>query len=167
MFIKRLNYFFLGVTILGSIFLVYNWYQNYTFKNNPLNEKTLQRIALKHNILQELSYNKFGIKRLIPIEISDKMPSKLFGAATYSQNGQIKIFLNKKRFKESSDYMIDDVLPHEYAHAIMFVLGDFTKQNGGHSIRWQNICKALNGINCNRFVDHDDVIMGKSIFFWY
>lgn len=61
--------------------------------------------------------------------------------------------------------MINDVLPHEYAHALMFVKRVFTDENGGHSKQWQNICIALEGINCNRFVDHDDVIMGKSIFF--
>jgi hypothetical protein len=165
MFLKRLNYFFLSITILGSIFLVYSWINTYNFKKNPLDEKIVKKVKEKQYYLEKLSYQKFGINRKIPLIISDKMPSKLFGAATYSKNGQISIYLNKKRFKESSEYMINDVLPHEYAHALMFVKGYFTDENGGHSKQWQNICIELEGINCNRFVDHDDVIMGKSIFF--
>lgn len=165
MFIKKLNYFFLLVTILGSIFLVYSWINTYNFKNNPLDEKIVNQIEEKQYYLQNLTYKKFGINKKVPIEVSNNMPSKLFGAATYSNNGQIKIFLNKKRFKESSKYMIEDVLPHEYAHAVMFLIGNFTDEAGGHSKKWQNICKALEGINCNRFVDHNDVIIGKTNFF--
>ena len=165
MFIKKLNLFFLTLTVLGSIFIVYNWYENYQFKNNPLDISIQKRIQNKHKYLQSISNQKFGIKRNIPVLISDKMPSNLFGAATLSQQGKIQIFLNKKRFQESIDYMIDDVLPHEYAHALMFAFGNTTNKNGGHTLKWQNICKALNGLRCNRFVDHDDIIIGKTNFF--
>lgn len=166
MFIKKLNLFFLTVTILGSVFLVYNWYQNYQFKNNPLSEKIMQKIYQKHRYLETLSYQKFGIKRKIPVKISDTMPSKLFGAATYSMDGKIVVFLNKKRFQESVNYMIDDVLPHEYAHAIMFVKGDFSDKFGGHTKKWQNICIALEGQRCDRFVNHKDIIIGKTDFLY-
>lgn len=165
MFIKKLNLFFLLVTVLGSAFLVYSWYKNYQFKNNPLDSKIQERINKKHRYLEHLAYQKFGIKRKIPVRISDKMPSKLFGAATFSKNSQIVVFLNKKRFQESLDYMIEDVLPHEYAHAIMFINGNFSDINGGHTKKWQNICKALNGLRCDRFVNNKDIIIGKTNFF--
>ncbi|PLY08465.1 MAG: sprT domain-containing protein [Arcobacter sp.] len=165
MFIKKLKLFFIIITILSSIFLIYSWYENYQFKNNPLDKKIQKKIQEKKQYLQILTYNKFNIKRKIPIIVSDKMPSNLFGAATLSKNGQIQIFLNKKRFQESVEYMIEDVLPHEYAHALMFVKGNITKQNGGHTLKWQNICKALNGLRCDRFVDHNDIIIGKTSFF--
>jgi len=61
--------------------------------------------------------------------------------------------------------VIEDVLPHEYAHALMFYTNNFTKENAGHSILWQKYCKALNGLRCNRFVNHNDVIIGKTNFF--
>jgi len=165
MFIKRLNYFFLFITILGSIFLIYSWYENYQFKNNPLNEDIQKKIQEKKQYLEVLSYKKFNIKRKIPVIISDKLPSNLFGAATFSKDGEIQIFLNKKRFQESVSYMIDDVLPHEYAHALMFIYGDTSDENGGHSLKWQKICKSLNGLRCDRFVDHNDIIVGKTSFF--
>ena len=165
MFIKRLNYFFLFITILGSIFLIYSWYENYQFKNNPLNEDIQKKIQEKKQYLEVLSYKKFNIKRKIPVIISDKLPSNLFGAATFSKDGEIQIFLNKKRFQESISYMIDDVLPHEYAHALMFIYGDTSDKNGGHSLKWQKICKSLNGLRCDRFVDHNDIIVGKTSFF--
>lgn len=165
MFIKKLKLFFLLVIIIGSVFLLSSLYKDYQFKNNPLNKQIREEIYKKYETLEALAYKKFGIKRKIPIKISDKMPSRLFGAATYSKNKDITIFLNKKRFQESINYMINDVLPHEYAHALMFVMGDFTNENNGHSKKWQNICKALEGQKCDRFVNNDDIIMGKTIFF--
>lgn len=165
MFIKRLNLFFLFVTILGSIFLVFSWYKNYQFKNNPLEKSITWEINKKHKTLQNITYKKFNINKKFPVIISDKMPSKLFGAATYSKTGKIEIYLNKKHFQESLDYMIEDVLPHEYAHALMFLNKSFTDKKGGHTKQWQNICKSLNGLRCDRFVNNHDIIIGKTNFF--
>ena len=165
MFLKKLKFTFLSLTILASIFLVFNWYKSYEFKNNPLDEKILKKIKTKQIELYNLSYHKFGIREKIPVLISDKMPSSLYGAATFSKTSEIKIYLNKKRFKESSDYMLDNVLPHEYAHALMFATNNFTDDNGGHSLKWQKICQALNGLKCDRFVNHNDIIIGKTNFF--
>ncbi|WP_072682027.1 SprT-like domain-containing protein [Arcobacter sp. LA11] len=165
MFLKKLKIFFIIVVILGTLFLVYSWYKNYQFKNNPLNQNIVEKINKKHKELEILTYQKFNIKRKIPVTVSDKMPSKLYGAATFSKSGQIQIFLNKKYFQESLEYMIDDVLPHEYAHALMFVKGNTTNQKGGHTKEWQNICKSLNGLRCDRFVNIDDIIIGKTNFF--
>ncbi|NVJ54043.1 MAG: SprT-like domain-containing protein [Campylobacteraceae bacterium] len=165
MFLKRLKLFFTAVTVLGTIFLIYSIYNTHKFKTSDLDEKTKNRINQKTIYLQSLAYRKFAVKRKIPIKISNKLPSNLFGAATFSQTGEIVIYLNKKRFKESVDYMIEDVLPHEYAHALMFVFGDVSKENGGHSKKWQNICKALEGKRCNRFVNHNDVIFDKTNLF--
>ncbi len=161
MFIKKLNLLFLFITLVGSLFLIYTWYKDYKFKNNPLNEKTLLKIKEKELELRNLAFIKYGVKKVIPIKISDKMPAKLFGAATTDKKGNITIFLNKNRFKESIDYMIDDVLPHEYAHALMFVFEDYSNENAGHSLKWENICKSLNGLRCDRFVNHYDVISNK------
>ena len=165
MFLQRLKSFFIAVTVLATIFLIYSWYDNYKFKNSQLSEDIKQQVYIKTLHLQNLAYRKFGIKRKIPIRFSDKMPSKLFGAAVLNKTGEIVVFLNKKRFKESVEYMIEDVLPHEYAHAIMFIKNDLTRENAGHSKKWQNICKALEGKRCDRFVNHNDVIFGKTNLF--
>lgn len=165
MFLNKLKQLFLIVTIISSLILVYNWYKTFEFKNNPLSKDIKKQIFLKQKELEFLTKKKFGISKKIPIRISDKMPSKLFGAATFSKDEKITIYLNKNRFHESTSYMIEDVLPHEYAHALMFSIGNFSKQNGGHTKKWQNICKALNGKRCNRFVNHDDIIIGKTNFF--
>ncbi len=45
-------------------------------------KKTRLSIYKKHKYLENLAYQKFNIKRKIPVVVSDKMPSKLFGAAT-------------------------------------------------------------------------------------
>ena len=165
MFLQKLKFMFLFLTILALIFLIYNWYKSYEFKNNPLDKKILKEIKIKHIELQKLTYQKFGINRKIPVIISDKMPSSLYGAATFSETNEIKVYLNKKRFEESTDYMLDNVLPHEYAHALMIETNNFTNENGGHSLKWQKICKSLNGLKCDRFVNHNDIIIGKTNFF--
>jgi hypothetical protein len=123
----------------------------------------MKKLETKNNNIKKLIQKKYNIKIDIPIIISKKVPNNLFGLAVYN-GGNIKIVLNKNRFKESSEYMINNVLPHEWAHAMMFVFGKFTKENGGHTKQWQDICLALDGIKCDRFVNHNDIVMGKLNF---
>ena len=165
MFIQQLKKFFLIVVILASALLTYLWYDDYVFSTNPLSKEIQNKIDEKHQTLKYLTYENFNINRVFPIFISDKLDSSKFGMAVYSKDGQIKIYLNKNRFKENEDYMINDVMPHEYAHAIMFAIRDFTDENKGHSKKWQNICKKLDGLRCDRFVNHNDVLIEKTNIF--
>lgn len=139
-------------------------YNDSHFKNNPLPLNIVKQINQKKYQLQKIVKEKYNINFNIPILISDKMPNNLFGLAVYTQKHEIKIVLNKNRFKESVDYMIDFVLPHEYAHAVMFKLGKFKEENEGHSKQWQQICLTLGGKQCDRYVNHKDVIYGKIPF---
>ena len=63
MFLQRLKLFFITVTVLGTIFLIYSIYNTYKFKTSDLNEKTQNRITQKTQYLQKLAYQKFGVKR--------------------------------------------------------------------------------------------------------
>jgi len=162
MFFQNLQKLFLGVTIVGTLLLIYLWYEDYSFTNNPLESKYQQQVNLKHAKLKILAYKNFNIKRNFPVIISNNMSSSKFGMTTFDTKGRIEIYLNKKRFKENDKYMIDDVLPHEYAHAIMFAIGDFTNENSGHSKKWQNICLKLEGARCDRFVNHQDILIEKT-----
>ena len=56
------------------------------------------------------------------------------------------------------------VLTHEYAHAMMFYFGDLTKENSGHTKKWQEICYDIGGTTCERFVDRHDILIGKVRF---
>lgn len=154
---------FMSITIISIILLVYVFYKDSSFKKNPLSLDILNEIKQKEKELKYLVYKNYGIKVNIPIIIDDKIDDNLYGYATY-KNDNIRIVLNKKRFQETKDYMIKYVLPHEYAHAMMFVFGDRTHENGGHTKKWQDICMALNGIKCNRFVQRDDILMEKVRF---
>ena len=118
------------------ILLVYITYKSSNFKNKPLDSSIQSQLRDKEFILKQLVYKKYHKNVNIPIIISPKLPNKLFGLASYD-NGNIKIYLNKNRFQESSEYMIDYVLPHEYALALMFIFNKFPKQNGGHTKLWQ------------------------------
>ena len=165
MFLKRLKSFFLLTTVLASFLLFYLWYDDYQFSNNSLEEKYQVLISKKIKKLQYLSYQYFNINRKFPILISNKLESNRYGMTTFDKNQQIKIYLNKKRFKENHKYMIDDVLVHEYAHAIMFEKRDFTDKNSGHTKKWQNICKKLEGLRCDRFVNTRDILIEKTNLF--
>lgn len=165
MFFKNLQKIFFFITISAIALLVYIWYENHSFKTNPLDTKYLDLINQKHSNLRYLAFKHFGLKKEFPIIISNNMNQNRFGMAVHEKNGNIKIYLNKKRFKENSNYMINDVLPHEYAHAIMFAFRDFSKENSGHTKKWQNICKKLNGLRCTRFVNHQDILYEKTELF--
>ncbi len=120
MFIHKLYYFFLSLVIASGLLLVYNWYKSYEFDNNPLSQELTQQIFEKKQQTRQLLRANFGFDLDVPLIVSEKLPSSLFGAAVFTQDEKIIIYLNKKRFKESSDYMIHHVIPHEYAHAVMF-----------------------------------------------
>ena len=164
MFIQKLYRFFFALVIVSVFLLAYNWHKDYEFDTNPLSQKLEKQIFEKKQQTRQLLRANFGFDLDVPLIVSEKLPSSLFGAAVFTQDEKIIIYLNKKRFKESSDYMIHHVIPHEYAHAVMFHLKDFSKEQSGHSIKWQNICKKLNGIKCDRFVDNHDIIIGKTSF---
>lgn len=166
MFLKRLKFIFVLFTLISLIFLFYIWYKDFNFDNSPLDSKIRSEISKKHKELEYLAFQRFGVRSTIPVIISNKIPAKIYGMAIINQSKKIVIYLNKKRFKESSKYMINDVLPHEYAHALMFVFNDFTKTNGGHTLKWENICKKLNGLKCDRFVDNHDIVIGKTKFLY-
>jgi predicted SprT family Zn-dependent metalloprotease len=150
------------IVLIALILLAYNWYINYAFKNNPLSQEIMNKVNQKTQHLEALAFKHYKVQTKIPVIISDKMPNRLYGAATYSKQFKSAIYLNKKRFQENVNYMIDSVLPHEYAHAIMFQLGYITKKNGGHTLKWQQICLQLGGNKCNRFVNNNDVILEKT-----
>lgn len=137
-------------------------YQDYIFDNNPLSEEIKNEIRNKElKIIQKVKIY-YGINFNPPLIISSKMPHQIYGLSSYTTQNNIEIFLNKKRFKESKDYMINDVLAHEYAHALMFKLRNFSNKNAGHSIKWQKACIILGGRKCNRFVNYHDIAMSKA-----
>ena len=164
MFIQKLYKFFFYIVIASLLLLGYNFYQNYKFDNNPLPQAMQEEIFAKKQDTRRLLMQHYGFDLDVPINISDKLPNNLYGVAVYNENKKIIIYLNKKRFKESSNYMINNVLPHEYAHAVMFSLGDFSHEKSGHSKKWQDICTNIGGLKCSQFVDHHDIIIGKTSF---
>lgn len=164
MFIQRLNQFFFFVVVISLVLLGYYWYQDYRFNKEPLPQKYQDQIAYKKQQTRLLLRQNMGINLNVPVLVSDKLPDNLYGATVFTKQREIIIYLNKKRFQESSKYMIDHVIPHEYAHAVMFYLGDFSKKQSGHTQKWQAICKKLNGLKCNRFVDSHDILIGKTSF---
>ena len=150
----------LFLTLSSLVLLGFVIYKDNSFKNNPLPKEITKELYLKNEQLKAKIRSVYKVNVDIPIIISDELPDNLFGMAAY-KNKKIAILLNKNRFQENKNYMIHNVLPHEYAHALMFYFGNFDKTNGGHTKRWEQICIKIGGIKCDRFVGHDDILIEK------
>ncbi len=149
--------------VLAIAFLANNYYQSYSFKHNDISQDYKNRIAQKE---QEVLYHmqeNFGFVFRVPLIVTDEFKGKLYGLTSY-KNGEIKIYLNKKVMQESMDYMVESVIAHEYAHALMFKLGHLHTKDKGHSKEWQETCVKLGGVDCQQYVDRDEIIMSKMPF---
>lgn len=162
--IKKLQAIFLIVSLLASIFLIRNWHKSYSFKNNPIPQEYQDAIALEEQRVLKNMNHSFGFKYKVPIIITDKIPGQVYGVTSLDNDGNIKIYLNKKVMQESVDYILSDVIAHEYAHALLFKTGAYRNNSDGHSLLWKNTCKKLGGAKCTKYVDSHDVIMGKLPF---
>ncbi|HFU76018.1 MAG TPA: hypothetical protein ENK66_07215 [Arcobacter sp.] len=161
---KDLNFYrnlFIVIVIFSVMGIFYLRYEDNQFFNNPLSKEVLYKIDKKAFEIQKFILQKYKQKIIIPIIPTNKIPDNLYGLTTMNTHGDIKILLNKNRFKENEEYMIDYVLPHEYAHAMMFYFGKFTEVNGGHTKLWQDFCLAIGGKKCERFVNYNDILLQK------
>ena len=163
MFSKKLELFFLTVIITAGVFLGLNYYRSYSFKHNPLPQSYLKQITNKEKDVLAHMQKNFGFQVEFPIIITDKIPGRLYGLTSY-ENGHITILLNKKVMQESMKYMIESVIPHEYAHALLFYLHKNSNENDGHSKLWQQTCQKLGGKDCRQYVDQKEIIMSKLPF---
>jgi len=160
---KKIYNIFFVITILSIVGIVYIQYEKINFYNNPLPQNTSLKIKKEVLKIRKKIFDIYGVNVNFPIKISDKLPNNLYGMATINEQKKIIICLNKNRFKESENYMYS-VLSHEYAHAMMFYFGDLTQENSGHTKKWQQICFAIGGTKCERFVNRHDILTGKVRF---
>ncbi len=163
MFIKKLELVFLGIIIIAIIVLSTNYYNNYVFNTNDIPDSYKKRIADKEHEVLQLMQRHYGFSFKVPLIVTDKFKGKLYGITAY-KNGKIKIYLNKKVMQESMDYVIDSVIAHEYAHALIFKLGMRDRNKDGHSKEWQQACEKLGGMKCEQYVNNQDVVAGKLPF---
>jgi len=163
MFTKRLEFIFISTIIIALAILANNYYQSYLFEKNDIPQSYKQQITSKEQkILQNMKKN-FGFIFQVPIIVTNKFKGKLYGLTSY-EGGHIKIYLNKKVMKESMKYMIDSVIAHEYAHALLFKEGYIESNDDGHSELWKQTCIKLGGKDCRRYVNQHEIIMSKLPF---
>jgi SprT protein len=163
MFTKKLEQGFIAAIFFGIAILGLNSYKDYTFKNNDIPESYKQRIQAKEQDVLEHMQKNFGFLFQVPLIVTDKIQGRLYGLTAY-ENGNIKIYLNKNVMQESMDYMIESVIAHEYAHALLFKLGRYNSADDGHSELWKQTCIKLGGADCQQYVDQHEVIMAKMPF---
>ena len=161
---KKLELFFIAVMIISVAILASNWYNNYMFKSNPVSDEIIKQIEYKEQEVLTKMQNSYGYTYKFPLIITDKIDGRLYGVTSYQGNGDIKIYLNKKVMQESLDYILDTVIAHEYAHALLFKQNAYRSRADGHSVLWQDTCTKLGGIDCAQYVNHKDVVMGKMPF---
>ena len=160
---KKLEIAFISIIVIALLILATNLYKSYSFKNNDIPDSYKELIANKEQeVLQHMQKN-FGFVFKVPLIITDKFQDRLFGLTSY-EKGEVKIYLNKKVMQESMDYMVNSVIAHEYAHALMFKLGYMHTGDDGHSKVWQETCLKLGGDDCQQYVDQKEIIMSKMPF---
>jgi len=164
MIIKKIQIIFLFISVIALAVLIRNLYSSYAFKNNPISQKYRQAIEQEEQRVLSNMQKKLGFTFRVPIIITDKIPGKIYGVTSLDEDGSIIIYLNKKVMKESMDYIISNVIAHEYAHALLFKSGDYEKTKDGHSALWKKTCVQLGGEKCQKYVNSHDVIMGKLPF---
>jgi len=142
--------------------MLYSWYEGNSFKTKPLSATVQKEIIDRQNEVLSLIRKKYKTQTDIPLVVSDEFSSQLYGLTSY-KDGKITIYLNKKRFRESKNYMIEEVIPHEYAHALVIALRERSSQDG-HTQLWQDICLELDGKICTRYVDNEEIIAQKMKF---
>jgi len=160
---KKLELLFLTIIILALSILGFNYYKSYSFKHNPLPKEYLERISNKEKDVLTHMQKNFGFTVKFPIIITDNIPGRLYGLSSY-KNGDITILLNKKVMQESMQYMIDSVIAHEYAHALLFYLHKNSNEKSGHSKLWKQTCQKLGGKDCTQYVNQQEIILSKLPF---
>ena len=163
MFKKKLEIFFISTIVIALVYLANNIYTSQQFKNNPIPKSYEKKILDKKQEVLDLMQKNYNIRLDIPMLVTDKFQGRLYGLTSY-KNGEIKIYLNKKVMQESMDYIVDSVIAHEYAHALMFKLGHIRTSNDGHSKQWQQVCTKLGGVDCQQYVNQQEIIMSKMPF---
>jgi SprT protein len=154
-----LKILFSTILLLGFTILFFNFQKNSKWENGEIPKDVSLKIEKKRVEMENRIRKIYGINPNFPLYISEKLPSNTFGVTTF--DGQnIEIILNKKRLKESLTYILEDVIPHEFAHAVIFY---FREDGGkdGHNWKWQKVCQKLEGTHCEKYVDHQDLIFQK------
>ncbi|MEA3370887.1 MAG: sprT domain-containing protein, partial [Campylobacterota bacterium] len=97
---KKLEIGFISLILVALLFLANNLYSSYSFKNNDIPESYKQLIFAKEQEVLEHMQRNFGFTFKVPLIVTDKFKGRLYGLTSY-QNGEIKIYLNKKVMQES------------------------------------------------------------------
>jgi len=163
MFKKRLETAFITIILIALAVLANNYYNSYSFKNSDIPDSYKQRIVDKEQEVLGHMQDNYGYVVKFPLIITDKFKGRLYGLTSY-RDGEIKIYLNKNVMQESMNYIVDSVIAHEYAHALLFKQGYIHTNDDGHSQLWQETCSKLGGIDCQRYVDQQEIIMSKMPF---
>lgn len=164
MVIKKIQIIFVIILLIALAILFRNWYSSYSFKKNPISQKYQLLIKQEEQRILSNMQKNFGFTYQFPLIVTDKIPGKIYGVTFLDNSGDIKIYLNKKVMKESMEYIISNVIAHEYAHALLFKRRSYKNKSDGHSKLWQNTCIKLGGAKCEKYVNSHDVIMNKLPF---
>ena len=174
---KRLYIVFISTMIVAVSVLGNNLYNSYEFNsNNDIPDRYKQQIHDKEQEILQNMQTKFGFMFKVPLIVTDKLGENLYGLTT-SKNGEIKIYLNKNVMQNNMDYILDTIIAHEYAHAILFkresgrsMQAGLYRENSphlkecGHSKEWRETCLKLGGNSCQQYVNQDKSSIFKMPF---
>jgi predicted SprT family Zn-dependent metalloprotease len=103
----------------------------------------------------------YGIN-LSRVNISFDLRGRAAGQAS-SRGGHYKVRFNRDMLtREAFDHVLNNTVPHEFAHIICFMNPSL---GSGHNRGWERVCEALggNGTRCHK----EDVVYGKGYTYEY
>ncbi len=176
MLTRKFKIMFASTMFASAAILASNWEK---INENYETDNLYKKIILKEKSVLALMQSKYGFQFDVPIILTKQLEDNVYGVTICDKDDSIKIYLNKKIVQNNLDYVLDTVIPHEYAHALMFKQKLLAKNRDGYALRvrqvglthkskhdghnhiWQKTCKDLGGDQCQKFVTHKDAKMSQ------
>ena len=140
---------------LGSItfLLVLHFYPE-----KELSQQDIDRIYNKKAELIIKTRRLYNIDFDLPLYI-ESINNRIWGAMLYSQGTPQKIVINKEYYLENPDYVINYVMPHEWAHVVSRLI--YKTSIRSHGEEFLKICDDLSEFRCDVVVRDEFVAEEK------
>lgn len=144
----------LSLSLASVVFLLVLFF----YPEKKLTQSDINRIENKKQELIQKTKEIYGFYYDLPLFI-EPINKQIWGAMLYSGGRPKKIVINRDFYLENPDYVINSVMPHEWAHVVARLI--YKKDIKGHGKEWLSICKSLSNGQCARYVQDEFVVEEK------
>ncbi len=145
---------FFSIFIASVVFLLVL----FLYPEQTLTQADIDRLNQKKQDLIQKTHTLYGFNYNVPLYI-EETDKRVWGAMLYSGGMPQKIVINKGYYLENPDYVVNFVLPHEWAHVVARLI--YKTSIRSHGEEWLAICKSLSEIRCDVRVQDEFVAEEK------